>query len=98
MIAVDQPNTPGRKQNEHGRCGFHLPRINSRRTKLNVLAIEQWLNLAPEIIGRGKLRELFGKLHSELNFFILSATLRARNNMLRKLLRLFVRQFSITVS
>jgi hypothetical protein len=56
------------------------------------------LELAQEMIGRGKLRQLFGEFDTKLNFFKFSATLRARNNVLRKLLRLFVRQFSMTIS
>jgi hypothetical protein len=41
---------------------------------------------------------LLGQFYSELDLFKSGSTLDARNNVLRKLLRLFVRQFSVTIS
>jgi hypothetical protein len=49
------------------------------------------------MLRRRKLGELFGKLDTELDLFIPGATLDARNNVFSKLLRVLLRQFSMTI-
>jgi hypothetical protein len=59
---------------------------------------EKRLKLTPEMIRRRESRQLFGEFNTQLHFFEFGPALRARKQMLCKLFRFLIRQFSMTIS